>query len=109
MNSPRWNICDDDLQQPVIGGERVGDGAGAAQIVGGDGIGIADHLDIHHLQSALDQHGLSSDTEDKPEVEKKFHFGKLALPGADPRQKPLQKQNAPVRKSGPMRLGKFLQ
>src|SRR5665213_271119 len=47
----------DDLQQPFVGGEGVGNGAGAAQVIRCDGIGIADRLDIHHPQSALDQHG----------------------------------------------------
>src|SRR5665213_1068848 len=51
---------DDDLKQPLVDGKRVGDGAAPAQVVRGDGVGIADHLDIHHLQSALDQHGLRS-------------------------------------------------
>src|SRR5712692_7381624 len=49
----------DDLEQPFVGREAVVDGAGLSQIVRSDGIGIADHLDIHHLQSALDQHELS--------------------------------------------------
>src|SRR5882757_1458811 len=49
---------DDDLEQPLVGGKAVRDGAGLAQIVRGDGIGVAHHLDIHHLHSALDQHGL---------------------------------------------------
>src|SRR5665213_3406565 len=35
---------DDELEQAIIGGDRVG---------------VADHLDIHHLQTALDQHDLS--------------------------------------------------
>src|SRR5947209_13819939 len=46
----------DDLQQPVVGDERIGNGAGLAQVIRRDGIGIADRLDIHHLQAALDQH-----------------------------------------------------
>src|ERR1700755_2065408 len=47
---------DDEFEQPIIGGNSVGNSAGAAQIIGGDGIGVADHLDIHHLQTAFDQH-----------------------------------------------------
>src|SRR5229473_7750111 len=48
---------DDDLQQPLVGDKAVGDGAGATQVIRGDGIGIAHHFDIHDPQSALDQHG----------------------------------------------------
>jgi hypothetical protein len=47
---------DDDFEQPLIGGKGVGDGAGPVQIVRGDGIGVAHHLDIHDLQTAFDQH-----------------------------------------------------
>ena len=75
----------DDCQQTLVGGEVVGNGAAAAQIIGGDGIGVADHLDVHHLQSALDQHGCSPIRIDKPEVAKKFHYRKPAV-GNPPRR-----------------------
>src|SRR3954471_23472099 len=56
----------DDFQQPVVGHEGVGNGAGLAQVIRRDRIGIADRLDIHHPQAALDQHEpKSSDTDDK--------------------------------------------
>jgi hypothetical protein len=32
----------DDSEQPLVGDEAVGNGAGAAQVIGGDRIGIAD-------------------------------------------------------------------
>src|SRR6202030_2589405 len=48
----------DDVEQPVARHEIVGDGAGAAKIVRGDGVGVAHHLRIHAPHSALDQHGL---------------------------------------------------
>src|SRR5258707_10797884 len=55
---------DDNSKQSLVGRISIGNNAGAAQIVLGDGIGITDHLDIHHPQSTLDQHDLqSSDTE----------------------------------------------
>src|SRR5712671_6847577 len=54
----------DDFQQPVIGDERIGNGAGLAQIVRRDRIGVANRLDIHDPQAALDQHSVkSSDTD----------------------------------------------
>src|SRR5882757_2998911 len=49
----------DDFEQPLVGGKAVGNGAGPAQIVGSDGIGIADNIHIHGPYSALDQHDLS--------------------------------------------------
>src|SRR5882757_7548332 len=49
----------DDFEQPIVGRKSLGDDAGLSQIVRGDGVGIAHHLDIHHLHSALDQHDLS--------------------------------------------------
>src|ERR1700722_13601120 len=48
----------DDCEQVVVGDEIVGDGAGAAQIVRGDGVGIAHHPRVHHSHTAFDQHGL---------------------------------------------------
>src|SRR6185295_3541877 len=54
----------DDFQQAVVGHESVGNGAGLAQIIRRDRIGIADRLDIHDPQAALDQHSVrSSDTD----------------------------------------------
>src|ERR1700748_130862 len=54
----------DDFEQAIIGYEGVGNGAGLAQVVRGDRIGIAHRLDIHDPQAALDQHDLkSSDTD----------------------------------------------
>src|SRR5260370_14570145 len=53
----------DDFEQPFVGCKGIGDDAGFSQIVRSDGIGFADHLDIHHLQSALDQHGLNPPTD----------------------------------------------
>src|SRR5579859_2071608 len=50
----------DDLEQPLIGDEIVGKRAGATQIVGGDGIGIAHQSRIHHPHTAFDQHGPQS-------------------------------------------------
>src|SRR5581483_10202332 len=50
----------DDLKQPLVGGDVVGDRAGAAQIVSGDGIGVAHHLHIQDTNTALDQHGPKS-------------------------------------------------
>jgi hypothetical protein len=47
---------DDDFDKRLVGGHGVGDRAGLAEVVRGDGVGIAHHLHIHHLQSALDQH-----------------------------------------------------
>src|ERR1700751_2126240 len=46
----------DDAEQAFIGGYGVGDRAGPAQIIGCDGVGFAHGLDIHHLQTAFDQH-----------------------------------------------------
>src|SRR5262245_15424528 len=46
----------DDAEQTFIGCESIGDRAGPAQIVGCDGVGFAHHLDIHHLQTAFEQH-----------------------------------------------------
>src|SRR5215475_10943992 len=57
----------DDLEQPLIGDESVGQCAGAAQIIGSDGIGVAHHPHIHHPHAALDQHGLCPPVQtDKP-------------------------------------------
>src|SRR5712692_8591058 len=49
----------DDFEQPLVGGKTIGNSAGLAQIVGGDDIGIADHIHIHDPYPALDQHGFS--------------------------------------------------
>ena len=49
----------DDAEQALIGGESVRNGAGFAQIVRGDRVGVTDHLDIQRLNPALDQHVLS--------------------------------------------------
>src|SRR5664279_2741148 len=87
----------------VVGDEAVGNGPGAAQIVRSDGVGVADRLDIHHPQPALDQHGSNPPLgTDKARARVKFHGGK---PGVWP-PNPGEKQNAPDRKPGPMRLGK---
>src|SRR6185312_4727797 len=57
----------DDREQVVVGDEIVGDGAGAAQIIRGDGIGIAYHPRVHHSHTAFDQHGLDPPLrKDKP-------------------------------------------
>src|SRR3954447_13904540 len=54
----------DDFEQPIVGHEGVGNGAGLAQVIRRDRVGIADRLDIHDPQAALDQHELkSSDTD----------------------------------------------
>src|ERR1700759_2117819 len=47
----------DDLEQPFVGGDIVRNRAGAAQIVGGDGVGVAHHLHIQDANSTFDQHG----------------------------------------------------
>src|ERR1700736_3170405 len=52
----------DDLKQPLVGGDVVGNRAGAAQIVGGDGISVAHHLHIQDAHSTFDQHGPMSST-----------------------------------------------
>src|ERR1700730_15162531 len=49
----------DDFEQPFVGGESIGNGAGLAQIVGNNDVGIADHIHIHDPYPALDQHGFS--------------------------------------------------
>src|ERR1700726_3374738 len=49
---------DDNFEQTFIGGETVGDRTGAAEIIGGDSVGIAHDFDAHDLYSALDQHDL---------------------------------------------------
>jgi hypothetical protein len=46
----------DDLEQPLVGGEAIGNGAARAQLVRRDDVGIAHHLEVHHLNSAFDQH-----------------------------------------------------
>src|ERR1700751_5021439 len=57
----------DDLEQSLIGDEGVGQCAGAAQIIGSDGVGIAHHPHIHYPNTALDQHGLYPPVQiDKP-------------------------------------------
>src|SRR5215475_7749749 len=50
----------DDLEQPFVGGDIIGNGAGAAQIVCGDGVGVAHHLHIQNTNSTFDQHGPKS-------------------------------------------------
>src|ERR1700719_2817570 len=47
-----------DVEQPVTSYEIVWDGAGAAQIIRGDCVGVAYYLRIYDPHSALDQHGL---------------------------------------------------
>src|SRR5256885_17260947 len=42
----------DDAEQALIGGESVRNGAGFAQIVRGDRVGVTDHLDIQRLNPA---------------------------------------------------------
>src|ERR1700730_13397918 len=49
----------DYFEQPLVGGKTIGNGTGLAQIVGGNDVGIADHIHIHDPYSALDQHGFS--------------------------------------------------
>src|SRR5215469_1662896 len=48
----------DDREQMVVGNEIIWHGASAAQIIRGDGIGIAHHPRVHHSHTAFDQHGL---------------------------------------------------
>src|ERR1700759_338635 len=55
----------DDLEQPFVGGKVIRNGAGAAQIVGGDGVGIAHHLHIQDANSTFDQHGPISSASDR--------------------------------------------
>src|SRR6185437_3645828 len=67
---------DDDLDQHVVGGDDVGNSAGVSKVGRGEGIGIADRLDIHHLQSALDQHDFRPPMRrDKADAADRFHFG----------------------------------
>src|ERR1700727_42064 len=47
---------DDDREQSLIGGKTVGNGAGSAKVVGSDRVGVADHSDVHHPYSTLDEH-----------------------------------------------------
>src|SRR6478735_4602973 len=47
---------DDDLEQAFVGDQRVGNRAGAAEVIRGDGIGVAHEFDVHCLKPALDQH-----------------------------------------------------
>jgi hypothetical protein len=47
----------DDFEQPVVGDEIVRNDAGAAKVIRGDGLGIADHAHIQDPYTALDQHG----------------------------------------------------
>jgi hypothetical protein len=46
----------DDFEQPLVGDQAVGNGAGLAELIRRDGIGIAHHLEVHDLNSALDLH-----------------------------------------------------
>src|SRR5664279_2943159 len=72
----------DDFEQCVVSGESIGNGAGAAQIVRGNSIGVADRLDIHHPQPALDQHGSHPPLgTDKARAPVKFHFWKTGCFG----------------------------
>src|SRR6266481_8855117 len=48
---------DDNFEQPVVGDEIVRDGAGAAKVVRGDGVGLANHPHVQEPNTALDQHG----------------------------------------------------
>src|ERR1700759_5326046 len=68
----------DDLEQPFVGGDVVRNRAGAAQIVGGDGVGVAHHLHIQDTNSTFDQHGpiSSASRGDKFWARKWFQFGK---------------------------------
>src|SRR3981081_4350812 len=92
----------DDLEQPFVGGEGFANGAGPAQRIRGDGIGIADHLYVHHPQPALDQHDLGPPIpSDKARHRAKVPFRKnpvFANKNKTPRSG----------KPGPMRLGKSL-
>src|SRR6202051_505835 len=111
---------DDDSQQPLVGGEAVGNRAGAAQVIGSNGIGVADRLHIHDPQSALDQHGLSlqcagiSTAPCKSSIMNTgfcyplFWRVFLALAGLPSLETTRKNKNAPVRKAGPMRLGKAM-
>src|SRR5581483_5367366 len=47
----------DDLKQPFVGGDAVGNRAGASQIIGGNGVSVAHHLHIQDANSTFDQHG----------------------------------------------------
>src|ERR1700716_2397909 len=81
----------DDFQQRVVGDEGVGNGAGLAQVIRRDRIGIADRLDIHYPQAALDQHDLSP-----PDwMDKALTLSKVPLPETIILLR--KKQNAPVR------------
>src|ERR1700730_11325977 len=106
-----------DFEQPLVGGKTIGNGTGLAQIVGGNDVGIADHIHIHDPYSALDQHGFSppiglikrdpgSSSLRKagfcPVFALRAFFTRTGFRFA---RKRLKKQNAPVRKTGPMRLG----
>src|SRR3954470_4558628 len=46
----------DDFEQLVVSRKSVRNGAGLAQIVGRDGVGVAHRLHVHDSQAALDQH-----------------------------------------------------
>src|SRR6185312_15266418 len=48
---------DDDLEQAIVGGEVIRDRTGAAQIIRGNGVGLAHHPHVHYPNTALDQHG----------------------------------------------------
>src|SRR5882757_2934676 len=75
----------DDFEQPLVGGERIGDSAGPAQIVRSDGVSVAHHLNIHHPHSALDEHVPRSPCQtDNGPARPKFHFGKPASAGPAP-------------------------
>src|SRR5665213_1922575 len=68
---------DDDLDEHLVGSDDVGNGAGFSKVIRRDGIGIADRLDIHHLQSALDQHDFRPPMRrDKADAANRFHFRK---------------------------------
>src|SRR6476661_9052055 len=119
---------DNDLEQRIVGGDAVADGAGSAKVVRGNGIGIANRLDIEYPQSALDQHGQllrygsttrgggrrfpARKTGDNALIGRVF--GRPAVSNSSSRQ-PLRiwcespgKQKRTGPKNGPMRLGKSL-
>jgi hypothetical protein len=50
-----------DLKEPIIGlNAAAAQGTGPAQIIRGDGIGLAYGIKIHNVQIALDQHAVLS-------------------------------------------------
>src|SRR5580704_4123004 len=62
----------DDLKQPLVGGDVLANRAGAAQIIGCDGVGVAHHLHIQDANSTFDQHGPISSASDRQVVGRKM-------------------------------------